>query len=178
MNRIVVAIVLTAFAAMPPAAHAEYVWVARLKQATSVAAAKVGQCWDTCSAACGKTTRRWVRKSVDYLAPTAHAEAAARCGLRLPAELPADNRLVVLIHGLDSNCDYWEDLTPLLVNEGYAVAPLAYPNDQPLADSAELLGREIAQLRQRQPAIKLDIVAHSMGGIIARSYLEGGDYSG
>lgn len=177
MYRFIIVIALTVFA-LPETAGAEYAWVTRAKKAASAAAIKAGQCWDTCSDACGRTTRRWARNSVDYFAPEARTEAAARFGLELPAELPVDNRLVVLIHGLDSNTDYWQDLTPLLTADGYLVAPLAYPNDQPLAESAELLGREIAELRSRQPAIKLDIVAHSMGGIIARSYLESNAYTG
>lgn len=175
--RFIIVIALTVFA-LPGTAQAEYAWVTRVKKATSAAAIKVGQCWDSCSDACGQTTRRWLRKSVDYFAPDAKAEAAARCGLRLPAELAADSRLVILIHGLDSTPDYWQDLMPLLIAEGYAVAPLAYPNDQPLNDSSELLAREVARLRNQQPKLRMDIVTHSMGGIIARGYLEGGGYRG
>jgi len=177
VHRFILALVL-GLALAPQPAQAEYAWVTSVKRAASVAAVKVGQCWDTCTEACGKTTRRWVRQSVAYLAPEAKSQAAARCGLRLPSDVAADDRLVVLIHGLDSGADYWQDLSPLLEQEGFAVAPLAYPNDQPLEESAALLAGEIARLRADRPNVKLDILAHSMGGIIARCYLEGGAYTG
>ena len=161
---------------LPRSASAEYAWVTRVKQVAASATAKAGQCWDKCSESCGTTTRRWLNNSVDWWSPDARQQAAGRCGLRLPEQFAPDGRLVVLIHGLDSDAEYWQDLVPLLENEGYAVAPLLYPNDQPVAESARLLAAEMAALRAEHPRLKVDIVAHSMGGMIARAYLEGDDY--
>lgn len=86
--------------------------------------------------------------------------------------------VVVLIHGLDSGTSYWDDLAPLVERAGFAVARLNYPNDQPLAESAAVLAREIAGLRGRHPRLSIDLVAHSMGAMIARAYVEGDDYGG
>lgn len=171
---VVIAVVLLA----PRSAWAEYAWVTRIKQATANATAKVGQYWDRCSDSCGTTARRWVNNSVDWWSPDARQEAARRVGLRLPEKLQPDDHLIVLVHGLDSDAEYWQDLRPLIEGEGYRVAPLLYPNDQPIADSAGLLAAELTALRAAHPQLKIDILAHSMGGIIARACLEGDDYDG
>ena len=47
-----------------------------------------------------------------------------------------------------------------------------YANDGPLAESAELLAEELRGLRQQYPAWPVAIVAHSMGGLVARAALE------
>lgn len=86
--------------------------------------------------------------------------------------------VVVLVHGLDSGTSYWDDLAPLIERAGYTAARLNYPNDQPLTESAAVLAREIAALRSRHPRLSIDLVGHSMGAIIARSYVEGDDYGG
>lgn len=178
MNKVIFAVVISVGALLPQSAAAEYAWVTRVKNATSCVVDRIGQCWTSCTEACGKKTREWVRSSVDYFAPTARQEAAQRCGLRLPEHVDQFERLIVLIHGLDSNEEYWNDLAPLLTEEGYAVGELIYPNDQPLADSAALLAGEMARLRRECPRLSVDILAHSMGGIIARAYVEGDDYTG
>ncbi|HET6880672.1 MAG TPA: alpha/beta fold hydrolase, partial [Pirellulales bacterium] len=134
-------------------------------------------CWDDCSEACGVTTKRWLRQTADWWSPEARQQAAERNGLRLPKDLKPEGRLVVLIHGLDSDAAYWQDVVALLEAEGHAVAWLDYPNDQPVADSARLLADEMAALRRRYPQLNVDIIAHSMGGILARAYVESDDYA-
>lgn len=85
--------------------------------------------------------------------------------------LPQDaTRAVVLIHGLDDPGWMWRDLTPYLLDAGYVVLRFEYPNDQPISESADLLARHLATL----PAYgikQIDIVAHSMGGLVARDTL-------
>jgi pimeloyl-ACP methyl ester carboxylesterase len=178
MNRLILVAVLIFAACAPQRASAEYAWVKKVKQAGAMAANRVGQCWTGCTTACGNKVREWVRSSVDYFAPTARQEAALRCGLRMSKEPGEAARLVILIHGLDSTDEFWQDLSPLIEQEGYAVASLVYPNDQPVADSAALFAGEMSRLRAANPRLKADIVAHSMGGILARAYLEGGVYKG
>ncbi|MGH7137602.1 MAG: esterase/lipase family protein [Pirellulales bacterium] len=178
MYRLFSIVVLAAIFSLPQRASAESRWVAQVKQTATSAVEKVGRCWDSCAASCGATTRRWLRTTADWWSPDARQKAAARCGLRLPKGLKEDGHLVVLIHGLDSDSDYWQDLVPLFEAEGFAVAPLVYPNDQPVKESARLLAGEMAALAARHPRLKTNIVAHSMGGILARAYLEGDDYAG
>ena len=91
---------------------------------------------------------------------------------RAPLEvLPAGvSRVVVIIHGLDDPGWLWRDLTPALLDDGHVVLRFEYPNDQAVADSTDLLAMEFALLRQRGVQ-QADIVAHSMGGLVARDLL-------
>jgi pimeloyl-ACP methyl ester carboxylesterase len=69
-------------------------------------------------------------------------------------------------------------MAALLSAEGHQVACFNYPSDQPVADSAALFGQHMAALRRAHPWARVDIVAHSMGGLVARAYVEGPDYAG
>ncbi len=77
---------------------------------------------------------------------------------------------VVLVHGLDDPGKVWQNLAPVLAEEGYEVWLFEYPNDQPLADSAQLFFDELAWLRT-SGIERIAMVAHSMGGLISRELL-------
>lgn len=79
-------------------------------------------------------------------------------------------RVVMLIHGLDEPGDIWQDLAPALAQAGHTVLQFEYPNDQPIADSAELLDEAMVTLHERG-VTTLDMVCHSMGGLVARDAL-------
>jgi pimeloyl-ACP methyl ester carboxylesterase len=85
--------------------------------------------------------------------------------------LPAGaTRAVVLVHGLDDPGWMWRDLAPRLLDDGHAVIRFEYPNDQPIADSADLLAGKLRDLRSIG-IVRIDIVAHSMGGLVSRDVL-------
>ena len=69
-------------------------------------------------------------------------------------------------------------MAELLSHEGYQVAYFSYPGDQPIDDSAATLAQHLTDLRAQYPALKVDIVAHSMGGLVARDYIETPRYAG
>src|SRR5690242_3498115 len=119
---------------------------------------------------------RAVRGFVARAAPKATAAQAARYGLQMPAHFDPARPLVVLVHGLD--CASGTDLDALLTHDGYQVACFRYPDDQPIADSVALFTRHMAGLRRACPQARVDVVAHSMGGLVARGYVEGEDYAG
>jgi len=92
---------------------------------------------------------------------------------------------VVLVHGFQS-VDYdpeeiWKKMKESLTEDGYTVYVSHYANDMVTSESirryAKFLGEEIKGIKQDEGVNKVDIVAHSMGGLVSRWYIEigGGD---
>lgn len=111
-------------------------------------------------------------------APGAARAQADLFGLKLPEPLNPKRPLVVLVHGLDCDRGNWSALTRLLTEEGFQVACFTYPSDQPIADSAAFFGRHLSALHQQAPDMPIHVLAHSMGGLVARAYIEGDTYAG
>ena len=83
---------------------------------------------------------------------------------------PGVRRAVVLVHGLDDPGWIWRDLTLHLLDAGHVVLRFEYPNDQPIADSGDFFATHLRQLRAGGIE-RIDIVAHSMGGLVSRDVL-------
>ena len=112
------------------------------------------------------------------IAPDATAAQRHNYGLWMPRQVDPNRTMVVLIHGLDCNRSNWFPMAELLAGEGYQVAYFTYPSDGPLEDSAALLAQNMLALRETFPDVNVDILAHSMGGLVARRYVESDDYAG
>ena len=116
------------------------------------------------------------REALAEIFPELAAKAAAQYGMTIrrppdtadDAPLPA--HVVVLVHGLDEPGRLWRDLVPALHEHGYTVLEFNYPNDQRIHDSAQLLYDELVACRRRGVE-RVSIVAHSMGGLVARETL-------
>lgn len=121
---------------------------------------------------------RAVRVLATEANPKAAAAQAARWGLFMPAQVDPSRPLVVLVHGLDSDRGTLQPMAQLLDHDGQQVACFCYAGDQPIEDSADILGAQLRALHQKYPAMKIDLVAHSMGGLVARDYVEGSAYTG
>lgn len=125
-------------------------------------------------------TKSAVRTFTAVANPEATAMQQRYYGLHLPLtrEFVTDGSvpLVILIHGLDCNRSNWSPMAEMLTSEGFQVAYFAYPSDQALADSARDLTDQMAALRQTFPDVPVHLVAHSMGALVARSFVEGPDY--
>lgn len=88
-----------------------------------------------------------------------------------PEKLVAGQRLVILVHGLQGSHDALKGLIPPLCRQGHPCGTFAYPNDGPIADSVQLLDRELKALRVPD-GVHITLVTHSMGGLVARSLVE------
>ncbi len=79
---------------------------------------------------------------------------------------------VLLLHGYGCNSGYWSALVPLLDAARISYATLDL---EPIAGEidgyAPLVQRAVEHLCQRAGAPKLVIVAHSMGGLVARAWM-------
>lgn len=96
--------------------------------------------------------------------PVLGAGALVEPGTRLSASA------VVLIHGLDDSGDCWRYLAPALHDSGRTVLFFEYPNDQSVAASADALADSLRWARA-QGLERIDLVCHSMGGLVARDAL-------
>ncbi len=110
-----------------------------------------------------------IRPTVRLYLPARPGQPAGRAVWEAPGPTtPA--RLALLVHGLDEPGSVWDDLAPALHGAGHAVARFDYPNDQPIADSAGALGEALRDLR-RAGTTEVDLICHSMGGLMARDVL-------
>jgi len=83
-----------------------------------------------------------------------------------------DRNLVVLVHGFNSRPEQLAALVDAVRDEGFASAGFRYPNDQPIAESAELLAGELRNLAAAHPGRGVSLITHSMGGLVAREAVE------
>jgi len=125
-----------------------------------------------------RATRGVIRAFVADDHPAATAAQRKYYGLHLLTPLDPNKPLVVLIPGLDCDGAGLDSLRNLLRDDGRQVAIFGYPDDGPIADDVAMLQHDLASLHQRYPQLKIDLIAHSMGGLIARGYVEGDGYAG
>lgn len=88
-------------------------------------------------------------------------------------DIPGDGlkRIAIIVHGLASRIrEAYHELAIHLEREGYHVFGFDYLTiNQPIADSGKGLSENIKNLRTKYPESEVLIVAHSMGGLVARS---------
>jgi pimeloyl-ACP methyl ester carboxylesterase len=124
-----------------------------------------------------KELRRQFREAVERQFPDQAAEVASTYGLHKfqshaarPQVNSPSKSAIVLIHGLDDPGKVWMNLAPALAGEGFDVWFMHYPNDQPIAASSRFFLDNLHDLYNDSYS-KISIVAHSMGGLVAREML-------
>lgn len=85
-----------------------------------------------------------------------------------PSDNTSKKQAVILVHGLDEPGPIWDDLIPALNKKGYVAYSFIYPNDLGVHASSELFFDRLIQLK-KEGVVQLVIVAHSMGGLVARN---------
>ncbi|MEL6548232.1 MAG: alpha/beta fold hydrolase, partial [Myxococcota bacterium] len=98
---------------------------------------------------------------------------AGQDGVLVPLAGGDPNRApVVLVHGLNGSPRELGDIAARFLSRGRPVHVFVYESQsQAIGRSAELLASELQGLRERVGAQRIDIVAHSMGGLVARAAL-------
>jgi pimeloyl-ACP methyl ester carboxylesterase len=122
--------------------------------------------------------KKSIRTFAANAAPKATADQRRFYGLLMPPKVDERRPMVVLVHGLDCNRSNWYPMAELLIGEGFQVAYFTYPSDGPLQESSAMFATELTAVRDRFPDVKLHVIAHSMGGLIARHYVESDAYAG
>ncbi|MFE9676000.1 esterase/lipase family protein [Streptomyces sp. NPDC006259] len=109
-------------------------------------------------------------------APEFPPSGGAEDPARLPTQAPPP---VVLLHGFIDNRSVFVLLRRSLAQHGrHRVESLNYsPLTCDIRIAAELLGRHIEEICERTGSSRVDVVGHSLGGLIARYYVQrlGGD---
>ena len=118
-------------------------------------------------------TRRRFKKSMRQLL-TPH-RSHDEYGLHFEGDwekLPRDTRVVVVLHGWNSRSKRFGPFVEILNDAGHVTAVCDYPNDQPIADSALRISAELKHIAKERPDLRFAIIAHSMGGLVAREVIE------
>ncbi|MGX1511685.1 esterase/lipase family protein [Streptomyces collinus] len=120
------------------------------------------------------------RRPAQTLRPTDTRDARDPQPSPPPPRLPAPvSPPVVLLHGFIDNRSVFLLLRRSLVQHGrHEIESLNYsPLTCDIRTAAELLGRHIEEICERTGSERVDVVGHSLGGLIARYYVQrlGGD---
>lgn len=119
-----------------------------------------------------EVVRRRIRNRLGLLFGIDLNEWPANRGLHVPADLDSSRRTVLLIHGLEAGIDCLRPLQTAFEQWGVQVLLFDFPNDGPAAWSGERLSGDLRRLAAAYPDLRLSIIAHSMGGLVARYALE------
>ncbi|RJL20549.1 esterase/lipase family protein [Bailinhaonella thermotolerans] len=84
---------------------------------------------------------------------------------------PAGKAPVVLVHGAGSGGRIpWLSMSPFLRKQGHCVFSLDYSWERPVRESGARLRTFVDGVLEATGAEKVSIVAHSLGGVVARAY--------
>lgn len=79
---------------------------------------------------------------------------------------------VLFVHGINDTPRTWQPLLEQLDRSRFQPLLYYYPGSMPLEYSAYLLTEAVTALCVREGGLTLPVVAHSMGGLVARRYLQ------
>jgi len=91
-------------------------------------------------------------------------------GLYLLKEFDPDRKSIVLVHGIMDSPPTFRPLVERLP-AAYQILLFHYPSGFPLEHSAYMLTVALEELLRRYPLSQLDVIAHSMGGLVSHGML-------
>jgi len=94
------------------------------------------------------------------------------CRLNLPDPFDPRARTVLLVHGFNSTSAFFAKFAGRCREDGIQVVSYDYPSGLSASTAAQQLGGELRSLEAKQKGVHLVVVAHSIGGLIARAALE------
>ncbi|WP_419194697.1 lipase family alpha/beta hydrolase [Novipirellula herctigrandis] len=80
--------------------------------------------------------------------------------------------LVVCFHGLKSHSSRFDDFRRFLKQNEFATATIGYDDSQSIADTASQVASIVERRFAREGRPKMVLVGHSMGGLVAREWIE------
>jgi pimeloyl-ACP methyl ester carboxylesterase len=122
-----------------------------------------------------RQANRWIRRGVSN---NGSIRERLHYGLELDAdweETDPGKPLVIIVHGFNSRPRRMAGLAEAIRESGFPCGMFGYPNDEPIADAAKLLARELAQEAEAHPQRKVTLVTNSMGALVARTVVEDPD---
>ena len=93
-------------------------------------------------------------------------------GLHRPQKFDPAARTVLLIHGFQSDAAATRRFAGACEHSGIQTLTFDYPANGPLAWAGDRLSADLTALVGKYPKLQITIVAHSMGGLVARYCLE------
>jgi pimeloyl-ACP methyl ester carboxylesterase len=121
-------------------------------------------------AACDRyPARSWLRRKI------VRARDFECYGIRLEDgwERKAETKpIVILVHGFNSSPQQNVAMMIPIREAGFPCGTFAYPNDQTILQSAQLLSGELRRLAAEHPSCRVALVCHSMGSLVARACVE------
>jgi triacylglycerol lipase len=87
--------------------------------------------------------------------------------------VPAGRDPILFVHGWNSSGTVWTTMIDRFKADGYTDSQLtnwSYDTSQSNKTTAAQIGQQIAAIRSRTGAAKVDIISHSMGGLSSRWY--------
>lgn len=124
-----------------------------------------------------KQVRAFIQTLAQQTFPVAARQSRKGYGLKQVTRAqgtPENSETILLVHGLDEPGIIWMNLIPALIQKRWKVYDMVYPNDQAVFLSADFFLSQLENLDDKGP---VTIIAHSMGGLVARDMLTRTDLS-
>ncbi len=81
-------------------------------------------------------------------------------------------RPVLLVPGWHGVSENWDIIKEWLEKDGYSIEILKYDDSLSFVSAASVLSKKVEEMLSRYHVRKIDIIAHSFGGLVSRYYIE------